>query len=150
MSIPMVSHPQTQVRGNLQCRRFVCWRTGLYHEEFARQASYALCDITHAGISRKKEFDEVCYKANIEWELLHRDEATIQQLAAAGDLAAVIQKVGLGEGWTRILGPLELQECGGDPAKLVEKLQRVVVTRNEMGPNKTDKTPAAAVAPTTG
>lgn len=92
----------------------------------------------------------MCYKANIEWELLHRDEATIQQVAAAGDLAAVIQKVGLGEGWTRILGPLELQECGGDPAKLVEKLQRVVVTRNEMGPNKTDKTPAAAVAPTTG
>jgi hypothetical protein len=84
------------------------------------RGSCALCDITHGWTGRKKNFDATCSAASIEWELLHRDEASSEQLAAAGELPAVIaQRDGT---WELVLGPRELDECDGDPAALVARL----------------------------
>jgi hypothetical protein len=89
-------------------------------KKLAGRGSCALCDITHGWTGRKKSFDATCNAADIEWELLHRDEATAEQLAAAGELPAVIaQRDG---GWEFVLGPRELDECDGDPAALVARL----------------------------
>ena len=84
------------------------------------RGSCALCDITHGWTGRKKGFDATCSAASIEWELLHRDEASSEQLAVAGELPAVIaQRNGK---WELVLGPRELDECNGDPAALVARL----------------------------
>ena len=84
------------------------------------RGSCALCDITHGWTGRRRDFDTTCNSAGIEWTLLHRDEATPEQLAAAGPLPAVIAER---EGtWKLVLGPGELNECDGDPAALVTRL----------------------------
>ena len=43
-----------------------------------------LCDITHGTVRRKPGWDAACGRAGLDIELLHRDEATPEQLAAAG------------------------------------------------------------------
>lgn len=89
-------------------------------KKIAGRGSCALCDITHGWTGRKKSFDATCDAADIEWELLHRDEATPEQLAAAGELPAVIAYQG--DKWELVLGPRELDDCNGDPAALVARL----------------------------
>ena len=84
------------------------------------RCSCALCDITHGWTGRRRDFDATCNAAGIEWELLHRDEATPEQLAAAGELPAVITHGD--NGWQLVLGPKQLDECAGDPAALVARI----------------------------
>jgi hypothetical protein len=85
------------------------------------RGSCALCDITHGWTGRRRDFDATCSAAAIDWTLLHRDEATAEQLAAAGALPAVIRQNNSGT-WELVLGPSELDECDGDPAALVARL----------------------------
>lgn len=85
------------------------------------RGSCALCDITHGWTGRRRDFDTTCNGAGIDWTLLHRDEATPEQLAAAGLLPAVIRQNDNGA-WELVLGPSDLNECDGDPAALVTKL----------------------------
>ena len=89
-------------------------------KKIAGRGSCALCDITHGWTGRRRDFDSTCSTAGIEWTLLHRDEATSEQLAAAGSLPAVISN---DDGrWKLVLGPNDLDECNGDPAALVARL----------------------------
>ena len=91
-------------------------------KKLAGRGSCALCDITHGWTGRRRDFDATCTTAGIEWELLHRDEATSEQLDAAKDLPAVIaERDGK---WELVLGPRELDECNGEPAALVQRLIR--------------------------
>lgn len=80
----------------------------------------ALCDITHGTVRRKPEWDSACATSGIEIELLHRDEATPEQLRAAGDLPAVVANNGTG--WRLVAGPRELAACNKSPRALVELL----------------------------
>ena len=89
-------------------------------KKLAGRGSCALCDITHGWTGRKRSFDNACTSASIEIELLHRDEATPEQLAAATSLPAVIFQ---SEGkWVCILGPSDLEECHKDPDELMRRL----------------------------
>ena len=90
-------------------------------KKLAGRGSCALCDITHGWTGRRRDFDSTCNSAGIEWTLLHRDEATPEQLAAAGALPAVITQGNNGT-WQLVLGPSRLDECNGDPAALVASL----------------------------
>lgn len=81
----------------------------------------ALCDITHGWTGRRRDFDTTCGAVGIEWTLLHRDEATADQLATAGPLPAVIRQID-NDSWQLVLGPSELDSCDGDPAALVARL----------------------------
>jgi hypothetical protein len=85
------------------------------------RGSCALCDITHGWTGRRRDFDATCQGAGIDWTLLHRDEATAEQLAAAGALPAVIRQNDSST-WELVLGPAELDECNGDPTALVTQL----------------------------
>ena len=89
-------------------------------KKLAGRGSCALCDITHGWTGRRRDFDATCNSAGIEWTLLHRDEVDAEQLAAAGDLPAVIARHG--EQWILVLGPKQLDECNGNPAALVARL----------------------------
>ena len=79
-----------------------------------------LCDITHGTLRRKPEWDRACARSGLEIELLHRDEATGDQILAAGPLPAVIADDGTG--WRLVAGPTELAACNGDPDRLVALL----------------------------
>jgi hypothetical protein len=85
------------------------------------RGSCALCDITHSWTGRRRDFDTTCTGAGIEWTLLHRNEASPEQLTAAGPLPAVIRQNDAGS-WEPVLGPSDLDECDGDPAALVARL----------------------------
>jgi hypothetical protein len=80
-----------------------------------------LCDITHGTVRRKPGWDAACARAGLDIELLHRDEATADQLSAAGELPAVITLDG--GAWVRVMGPSELGACNGDPARFVAHLR---------------------------
>lgn len=81
-----------------------------------------LCDITHGTVRRKPGWDAACTRAGLEIELLHRDEADADQLAAAGDLPAVVAEH---DGkWVLVMGPADLAACNGDPEEFVTRLLR--------------------------
>jgi hypothetical protein len=84
------------------------------------RAHCALCDITHGWAGRRRSWDRACGEAGVAVELAHRNEATAEQLAAAGALPAVVG--GLDGGWRLLLGPVELQRCDGDPEAFVAAL----------------------------
>lgn len=79
-----------------------------------------LCDITHGTFRRKRSWDKACEQAGINMELLHRDEATTDQLNAAGDLPAIIKVDG--NTWRLVAGPAELAACDGNPERLMTLL----------------------------
>lgn len=79
-----------------------------------------LCDITHGTLRRKPEWDTACRSAGLDIDLLHRDEASAEQLRAAGDLPAVV--VNDGHGWRLVAGPDDLARCEGSPDRLVALL----------------------------
>lgn len=79
-----------------------------------------LCDITHGTLRRKPAWDSACEQAGLDIDLLHRDEATNDQLRAAGDLPAVIANDG--SRWRLVAGPNDLARCEGKPEKLVALL----------------------------
>jgi len=79
-----------------------------------------LCDITHGTFRRKRSWNKACEQAGINMELLHRDEATTDQLNAAGDLPAIIKVDG--NTWRLVAGPAELAACDGDPERLMTLL----------------------------
>jgi hypothetical protein len=89
-------------------------------KKLAGRGSCALCDITHGWTGRKKNFDTTCQAAEITWDLVHRDEATAEQLAAAGPLPAVIRDNN--NAWSLVLGPTDLDACNGKPEELVQRL----------------------------
>jgi hypothetical protein len=89
-------------------------------KKLAGRGSCALCDITHGWTGRKKSFDDACTSASIEIELLHRDEATPEQLAAAASLPAVIAL--RDNQWVGVLGPADLDECHKDAEELMRRL----------------------------
>ena len=91
-------------------------------KKLAGRGSCALCDITHGWTGRKKAFDQACSTADIEIELLHRNEATPEQLVAASQLPAVIRHDGTS--WTLVLGPTDLDACQADPDELMRRLRR--------------------------
>jgi hypothetical protein len=81
----------------------------------------SLCDITHGKVRPRKDFLAACTEAAVEIELLHRNEATSEQLAAAGILPALIVEA---EGtWRCVLTASDLEECAGSPAQLISRLQ---------------------------
>jgi len=83
-----------------------------------------LCDITHGTFRRKRSWDTACEQAGINVELLHRDEATEDQLHVAGNLPAVIRKDG--NSWRLVAGPAELAACDGDPERLMSLLGKTL------------------------
>jgi hypothetical protein len=89
-------------------------------KKLAGRGSCALCDITHGWTGRKKTFDTTCQAADITWDLVHRDEATPEQLAAARTLPAVIRNDN--GAWSLVLGPTDLDACNGEPEELVRRL----------------------------
>lgn len=88
----------------------------------------ALCNITH-GTFREKEAWRTC-RAELEvpFRAVHLDERTPAEHAASeGRTPCVLAHAA--DGVTVLLGPDELQACGGDPATLVAAIERALADR---------------------
>ena len=88
------------------------------------RSSCALCDITHGwNPMGSRPWKQACAASPVELELVHRDEATEGQLAAATSLPSII--VGSGDGWTEALTTAEIATYKGAAELLLERLATV-------------------------
>ena len=91
-------------------------------DKLAGRGHCPLCDITH-GLNPlgKRSFKEACAAAGVTMTLLHRDEASPEQLAAAGNLPVVL--AGAGGNWRILIPSGGLAACEGSPAKLLDLIE---------------------------
>ena len=84
----------------------------------------ALCDITHGwNPMGSKRWKQACAMSDVELELLHRNEATAEQLAASSGLPAILrQRDGQ---WSEIVPASEIARYVGAPDALLERLDAI-------------------------
>ena len=84
----------------------------------------ALCDITHGwNPMGSKSWKQACAVSDVELELLHRNEATAEQLAASSGLPAILRQ---GDGqWSEVLTKDEIAQYVGAPDALLERLDAI-------------------------
>ena len=88
-------------------------------DKLAGRGHCALCDITHGfNPLGKRSWKEACAAAGVSMTLLHRDEASPQQLAVAGELPVVL--AGADRSWRVLVPADDLAACKGSPSKLLE------------------------------
>jgi hypothetical protein len=81
-----------------------------------------LCDLTHGwNAFGKRSWRDACRASSVPIELIHRDEATESQLAAAGDLPAVL--VGEEGDWRVAADRVLISSLRDDPAALLDHLE---------------------------
>ena len=81
----------------------------------------ALCDITHGwNPMGSRSWKQACAVSDVELELLHRDEAAAEQLAATTGLPAILR--GDDGRWSEIVPAHEIARYVGAPDALLERL----------------------------
>ncbi len=91
-------------------------------DKLAGRGHCALCDITHGfNPLGKRSWKDACAAASLSVELLHRDEASPEQLAAADRLPVVL--TGDGASWRILVPEEELSDCKGSPAELLKLIE---------------------------
>lgn len=87
----------------------------------------ALCETTHGLIRRRRDFDRACMALEEPLELRHRDELDPEQAAVVqGRLPCILVIEARPE---ILLGPEELEECAGDPARLITRINDALTSR---------------------
>lgn len=90
-------------------------------------AHCALCETTHGKIRRRRDFDRACAALDAPLELRHRDELDPDQTAVVQGRLPCILVV---DAETEILlGPAELEECAGDPVRLIARINQALINR---------------------
>lgn len=89
--------------------------------KLAGRSKCALCDITHGwNPMGSRQWKQACAASPVELELVHRNEATAAQLAAAAQLPAIVAHDG--ERWSEALSTADIAACAGSPELLLERL----------------------------
>lgn len=84
----------------------------------------ALCDITHGwNPMGSQSWKQACEVSDVELELVHRDEATADQLASTSGLPSIIR--GGDGGWSEAIPATEIAQYVGSPAKLLGRLEQL-------------------------
>lgn len=83
----------------------------------------ALCDITHGRVREKAEWRAACRRLPIPFTAVHLDERSdAEREASEGRTPCVLAHTAEGEVHL-LLGPEELERCGGDPEALREAIE---------------------------
>ena len=84
----------------------------------------ALCDITHGwNPMGSRSWKRACEFSDVALVLVHRDEATAEQLAAATALPAIVR---WHDGqWSEVLTTAEIAQCVGAPTQLLKRLDEL-------------------------
>ncbi len=81
----------------------------------------ALCDLTHGwNPMGSRQWKQACTASPVELELVHRNEATAAQLAAAVKLPAIVAYDGAL--WSEALSTADIEACAGSPELLLDRL----------------------------
>ena len=84
----------------------------------------ALCDITHGwNPMGSRSWKQACETSDVELELVHRNEATAEQLAAATNLPAILRHRD-GQ-WSEAIPASEIARYVGAPDALLERLDEI-------------------------
>ena len=84
----------------------------------------ALCDITHGwNPMGSRSWKQACSVSNVELELVHRDEAAADQLAATSGLPCILRQRN-GQ-WSEAMPASEIAQYVGDPAAFLERLEHL-------------------------
>ena len=84
----------------------------------------ALCDITHGwNPMGSRRWKQACAVSDVELELVHRDEATDDQMAAASGLPSILrQRDGQ---WSEAMPAPEIAQFVGHPVAFLERLKHL-------------------------
>ena len=81
----------------------------------------SLCDITHGwNPTGSRRWKQACAASPVELVLVHRDEATAGQIAAASELPSIVAHDG--DGWCELFASADIAACDGSPQLLLERL----------------------------
>lgn len=84
----------------------------------------ALCDITHGwNPMGSRSWKQACEVSDVELELVHRDEATAEQLAATTGLPSILRHVD--KRWSEVIPATEIAQFVGNPSGLLERLDEL-------------------------
>ena len=85
----------------------------------------ALCDITHGAIRQRDDWKACRASLPVPFVTFHRDDQPAEVRAAAfGRVPAVVAETN--EGIQMLLGPAAIEECAGDPQRLIEAIENAV------------------------
>jgi len=91
--------------------------------KLARRGSCELCDVTHGwNPLGKRSWKAAVEQSDLNLTFIHRDEALPEQLAAAGQLPAVVMSSD--DGWQVIMTNSEFAEFKSDPGALIDEIER--------------------------
>lgn len=84
----------------------------------------ALCDITHGwNPMGSRSWKQACSVSEVEVELIHRNNATAEQLAATTGLPAILRRR---DGrWSEVMPASEIAQYVGAPAEFLERLEHL-------------------------
>ena len=84
----------------------------------------ALCDITHGwNPMGSRSWKQACSVSDVELELVHRDEAADDQLAATNGLPSILRQCD-GQ-WSEVMPTSEIAQYVGDPAAFLGRLEHL-------------------------
>ncbi|MYB10114.1 MAG: hypothetical protein F4Y28_09075 [Acidimicrobiia bacterium] len=88
------------------------------------QGKCALCDITHGwNPFGSRSWKQACEVSDVELDLVHRNEATAEQLAAATGLPSIVRQQD-GQ-WSELLTTAEIAQYVGAPTQFLERLDEL-------------------------
>ena len=83
----------------------------------------ALCEITHGwNPMGSRSWKQACAASDAKLTLLHRDEATDEQLAATTGLPSIIHRHG--DQWDEVLSNADVAQYVGTPVQFLERLEK--------------------------
>lgn len=89
---------------------------------YLRGEHCSLCDITHAGLGRKRAWDTAVAQLGIPFTLLHRNEMDADLAAFVADRVACVVAVD-SNGFRMLLQDTDLTACDGEVGALFDRLR---------------------------
>ncbi len=102
---------------------------------YLRGEHCTLCDITHAGLGRKRTWDAAIAELGIPFTLLHLNEMDADLAAFVGDQAACVVAQDA-SGYRMLLSDADLSACSGQVDAFIERLSQA------LGPLQEEQRPA--------
>ena len=92
------------------------------------RAHCALCDITHGSVREKAAWRDAREHLPVPFRAVHLDERSAAETAASDGLTPCVL-AHTDAGVELLLGPVALDACAGDPARLVAELRQALAGR---------------------
>lgn len=90
-------------------------------------AHCALCDITHGTFGRKQGWIACEQDLGVPFATYHLDDRPADVAAASGSNTPCVLAATVGGSLVMLVGPAELERCGGDPQGLIDVIASAAV-----------------------